>query len=173
EDLTDVVARMNAEQAKTEDIRPDSDFTLAELFVKYCKLKSKVTVIDQYGSDHKVSHQFFYKYGNSQYDDESVLYEEQPRRSDGFKISKKFFIVANEKFCETYYMFKAYKDNDFVDIKKDCNSLVASFASTSIGTAIQIGVNVLHLIFGGFAAKVIAGYVIALLSANAVVLGIE
>lgn len=177
ESLNDVLDRVALDNQDPEHARPESQLSLADKFVKYCILKSETTSEDgPNDGDHKVHHNFFYQYGNSVYGDSAIVkdpdYSENERRSDGFLVSEKFFEVANQKFNETYSFFKKYRDNEFYEIKANCNELEAGFVSTSCMTAVQIAKNVLKMFFAGIAGKLIAAYTIALLTSNAVVLGI-
>lgn len=171
EDLSSVIDRMDRENHDPETARPDEQLGLDEKFVKYCTLKSKVTIVDD--NEHKVSHNFFYQYANSSYKNDSIYAEANIRHSDGFLVSKEFFVIANQKYDEAYKLFKRYKNNEFNEIKKNCNDLEANFMSNTCMTAVMIGVNMLKfLVLFNIPLHMAAAYNIGLLGANAAVLGI-
>ncbi|MBQ0045619.1 MAG: hypothetical protein KBS35_01880 [Mycoplasma sp.] len=176
EDLKTVIKRVEKDKQDPENATPDEKLPLTDKFIKYCTVQSAVVSEDgQYGTGHKVRHKFFYQYANSVKGDTSIVNDpdySEPRRSDGFNISEEFFNVANDKYNDAFKLFRHYKNNDFVAIKENCNDLEAGFVSTSVMTGVQIAKNVIKMIFGGIATKLIAAYTIALLTSNAVVLGI-
>lgn len=171
EDLSDVIDRMDRENHDPENARPDEQLGLDEKFVKYCTLNSKVTIDDD--NKHEVSHVFSYQYANSSYKNDSIYTERRERHSDGFLVSKEFFVIANQKYDEAYKLFKRYKDNSFNEIKKNANDLEASFMSNSCMTGVMVGVNMAKfLILFAIPLHIAAAYNLALLAANAAVLGI-
>lgn len=169
--LREVIDEIQAEQEDEEEDRPDEKLTLSEKFVKYIIFKSNVTIDDV--NLHKVSHNFQFQYTTSINGDDGIAWEYGTRHTDGFLISESFFDKANNVFADVAdVILRDYLRNRFREVLVQCHILESDFIATTAMTAVQIAKNVIKMIFALFSVKVICAFLIVMLGANAVLLGL-
>lgn len=119
-----------------KQVADEDALTLAEKFVRYCDVKSHVTIVDP--GQHYVTNKFSIEYRNSySKHDDAHWYTGLPIfKNNEYPVSPDFFVVANKTYNYARQWVNVYRNKKINDMYDQVDNMIVSLTCSAAKTAI-------------------------------------